>query len=438
MHYPIVLYPRSIKELTELQLSLQLENEIKLSTEQDNLTAQITNLKHKKLWPHRILLAIWLCWLLGNMFLLLTIFTSKNLLGTGLLIIAWSFLCLGTHLGIRTYFSRQQMKFQEQQKSAQRQLQSQKLKIKEIQEERIQEYQHAELKKLLAQRVEPIAFDSNARQGVSEGQFKLVCQKYFDKVVQAAEFEIPDFEHNYSADFLIFHDPTGLGIDVEIDEPYALLSKEPIHCQDTDSDNCRNDFFLSRGWVVIRFAECQVVKTPEGCCKIIAQAIAQITGDRSYLEQLENFPDLLPEKSWTTRRAKQLARKDYRFSYLPKHIKTSIKGKRRRFSKNYSNKPKTHKQTLAKAPAKDELHEDFLQLIKEHYEKIGKNKFQIMNSNWNVLIDETTSAFRVKSQDKECICMGHLKSGKYSKKISLENQKKLVLMTREYCNEHNK
>jgi hypothetical protein len=249
---------------------------------------------------------------------------------------------LGIYLGTRRYFSQKQIRLQKQQTAAaQQKLQAQKIRLKEIQKEtqkkrmqEWQEYRQTLLNKFLAQRVEPVAFNSDARQGASEGPFKLICQKYFDKVIQAAEFEIPDFQHNYSADFLVFHEATGLGIDVEIDEPYALLSKEPIHCQDVNSDSCRNDFFLSRGWVVIRFAERQVVKAPERCCKVIAQTIAQVTGDRTCLEQLKHFPDLFPEKTWTTRRAKQLAKKDYRFRYLPKKVKISVQNKRRRFSRN--------------------------------------------------------------------------------------------------------
>ncbi len=339
MRYPIVLYPQSIKELTELQLLKQIENEIELSTPEEDLPTPITNLQSQDTWQYRILLLIWLSWLLGTIIQLLTMFISKNLLGTGLLIIAWSLLCLGIYLGTRRYFSQKQIRLQKQQTAvAQQKLQAQKIRLKEIQkeiqEERIQEYRQTLLNKFLAQRVEPVAFDSDARQGASEAQFKLICQKYFDRVIQAPEFEIPDFEHNYSADFLVFHEATGLGIDVEIDEPYALLSKEPIHCQDVNSDSRRNDFFLSRGWIVIRFAERQVVKAPERCCKVIAQTIAQVTGDRTCLEQLKDFPDLFSEKGWTTRRAKQLAKKDYRLSYLPKEVRIFIQSKRRRFSKS--------------------------------------------------------------------------------------------------------
>ena len=95
------------------------------------------------------------------------------------------------------------------------------------------------------------------------------------------------------------------------------------------------------------------------------------------------------------------------------------------------------KQSPDRSDRENELHNDFLQLIKEHHEQTGKNQFQIMDSDWNVLIDKNTSAFQVKSQNKKFICLGHLNSGKCTRKMSPENQKKLVLMARQYADEHN-
>ena len=52
-------------------------------------------------------------------------------------------------------------------------------------------------------------------------------------------------------------------------------------------DNQRNQFFLEKNWVVIRFSELQVVKYPDSCCKAIARIISQITGDYRGLVQLQ-------------------------------------------------------------------------------------------------------------------------------------------------------
>jgi hypothetical protein len=142
-------------------------------------------------------------------------------------------------------------------------------------------------------------------------------QQYFEEVVQAAEFKIPSSQRSYSADFTVIHTPSGIGIDVEIDEPYAGKSKKPTHCCDADSDMRRNQLFLEWNWIVVRFTEKQVVQAPLSCCKFLAQAIAFVTGDRSYLKQLETEPDLLSVKPWTTREARAMAKSNYRLTYLP-------------------------------------------------------------------------------------------------------------------------
>jgi hypothetical protein len=172
------------------------------------------------------------------------------------------------------------------------------------------------LKDLMSLRVSPNG-TSQARQGVSEERFMQYLQQYFEEVVQAAEFKIPSSQRSYSADFTVIHTPSGIGIDVEIDEPYAGKSKKPTHCCDADSDMRRNQLFLEWNWIVVRFTEKQVVQAPLSCCKFLAIAIAFVTGDRSYLKQLETEPDLLSVKPWTTREARAMAKSNYRLTYLP-------------------------------------------------------------------------------------------------------------------------
>jgi hypothetical protein len=79
----------------------------------------------------------------------------------------------------------------------------------------------------------------------------------------------------------------------------------------------RNQLFLEWNWIVVRFTEKQVVQAPLSCCKFLAQALAFVTGDRSYLKQLETEPDLLSVKPWTTREARAMAKRNYRLTYLP-------------------------------------------------------------------------------------------------------------------------
>jgi len=92
---------------------------------------------------------------------------------------------------------------------------------------------------------------SQARQGVSEERFMQYLQQYFEEVVQAAEFKIPSSGRSYSADFTVIHTPSGIGIDVEIDEPYAGKSKKPTHCCDADSDMRRNQLDISKKQTIV-------------------------------------------------------------------------------------------------------------------------------------------------------------------------------------------
>jgi very-short-patch-repair endonuclease len=176
--------------------------------------------------------------------------------------------------------------------------------------------QSTKLSKMLDGIVMPSVGMSSAKTGVSEKAFRQVLQQIFPNIVQGLEFHNPDLSTPYSADFALIH-PSGLSIDIEIDEPYVGNTKEPHHCTDNGKDNIRNQFFLKGNWTVIRFSEKQVVLYPKSCCKVIASVIARVTGDRTYLAQLLSIPDLPPDPMWTTRRAKTLAKENYRQTYLP-------------------------------------------------------------------------------------------------------------------------
>ena len=156
---------------------------------------------------------------------------------------------------------------------------------------------------------------SDAQAGVSEKTFYQITKRVFLNIVQGVAFHNPKFPHPYSADFLIVH-TSGLSIDIEIDEPYVGNTKEPHHCIDQRKDNIRNQFFTNNNWVVIRFSEKQVVKYPYRCCKVIAQVIARVSGDFTFLSQLNNVPSLPPEPMWTIKQAKKWASVNYRRTYL--------------------------------------------------------------------------------------------------------------------------
>jgi hypothetical protein len=162
--------------------------------------------------------------------------------------------------------------------------------------------------------------NGTAKQGVSEKEFfrHLLCAFPGNLICQAVEFEIPGYPQRYSADFILYHQFSGLALDIEIDEPYAGDTGKPHHCIDVDDDKIRNRFFLERNWGVVRFAEVQVVRHPWSCCKAIAQIIARLTGDDSVFILLQRLADVPLHKQWTKREARLMAKNNYRQSYLPK------------------------------------------------------------------------------------------------------------------------
>lgn len=202
------------------------------------------------------------------------------------------------------------------------------------------------LRSLLVDRVmQPSSQKGVATEGASEKLFYSQSQCYFP-IVQSVVFIRPDNSYNYTADFIIYHELSGLAIDIEIDEPYVLNSGKPHHCIDDDTDKRRNQFFINNNWAVIRFSERQAVLQPYSCFKTIATLIYEITGDDSYLEDLRQYPDLDFHKQWTIRESDQLAKRNYREYYLPAVGTFSSANKQQ-----YHTKTKATKKTKRKRPA---------------------------------------------------------------------------------------
>jgi len=168
------------------------------------------------------------------------------------------------------------------------------------------------LKQLLAGKVmRPIGV-SSAQRGVSEQRFYDTLRKFFP-VTFGGEFPIPDSQYVYSADLQIIYG-CGIAIDIEVDEPYDGRSLQPHHCLDQGKDQRRNEFFLKGNWIVVRFAEIQVVKYPYECAAVIEQVLSEITGGKPRLSIHKPLP---PVKLWTISQAKKMARSRFRQTYLP-------------------------------------------------------------------------------------------------------------------------
>ena len=366
MNYPIVFYPKVVMQfchqypLPEVTSSCATSSQLQETQQFGQPVVLLTPPQPPVVLPVKLLWLIWVFWLYGAIALPLLAISWGWLWWEMLLIVA-AYSCLiaaaysyvfGCRQKLLSRYKHQVLEYKQQEMLSQQEILSQQKRLfqqetlsqqkrlsqQEMLSNKQQEFpsfklgkewlhtvfksvkidlhhRNRSLKNLMSLRVSSNGI-SQAQQGVSEERFLQYLQRYFEEVVQAAEFKIPSSQRSYSADFTVIHTPSGLGIDVEIDEPYAGKSKKPTHCCDADSDMRRNQLFLEWNWIVVRFTEKQVVQAPLSCCKFLAQAIAFVTGDRSYLRQLETQPDLLSVKPWTTREARAMAKSNYRLTYL--------------------------------------------------------------------------------------------------------------------------
>ncbi len=180
------------------------------------------------------------------------------------------------------------------------------------------------LKEVLKETSKPILHQyEDMLTGASENYFfKKLTQTFGKNILKG--YTIPFngmWESSYLPDIVFYDETTGLCIDIEIDEPYVGSTGEAIHFLNNKHDEQRNRTFLRENWLVIRFAEEQVVKYPIECCNFIKKIIQDVTLDIiSYNDINKDVAGLPKIKQWTKDDAQKLAFTRYRNSYLPKNL----------------------------------------------------------------------------------------------------------------------
>ncbi|MBW4524892.1 MAG: DUF559 domain-containing protein [Phormidium tanganyikae FI6-MK23] len=164
--------------------------------------------------------------------------------------------------------------------------------------------------------VSPVGTHHKAPRGRSESQFERDLWRCFPgKIHTGLLVKRLELNQPYVPDFAYLD--REIAIDIEVDEPYTYDTRQPIHFLDCPKDRSRNQFFIDHGWIVIRFSEAQVIKSPASCCKAIASTIALISSDNTIMSAFRNIPTLKPDRRWTTEQAQQLAAKNYREQLQP-------------------------------------------------------------------------------------------------------------------------
>lgn len=162
---------------------------------------------------------------------------------------------------------------------------------------------------------EPDSYSSQAKKGKFEKVlFDSLKQHLTGEFYDQTALNIPNYSYPFSPD--IAYKIEGIYLDIEVDEPYYQKEGRyyPYHGYDEWQDQNRNEFFVERNWIVIRFAEEQVAKYPESCVKEVAKLVNQLLGV-AIPESLVDIPDLKPIPRWTTNQAEIMIEKNYRNSY---------------------------------------------------------------------------------------------------------------------------
>lgn len=152
--------------------------------------------------------------------------------------------------------------------------------------------------------IRPLISKSDATNGISESYFITELTKKNTDFRCFYNIKIG----TYSPDIFI---KTGSGkfLDIEIDERYDLITEAPTHFKNEEgihSDSNRNIFFISRGIVVVRFTENQVISYTDKCIDMILLLVKAI--DSGVDNYSEAFLNMVPgEKPWSRNQAEQSA-----------------------------------------------------------------------------------------------------------------------------------
>lgn len=159
----------------------------------------------------------------------------------------------------------------------------------------------------------------NARnRGVSEEGFEEAISFYFSKYLEIRsdiKLNTSNKTRPYIPDIaLIDHSERNIRIDIEIDEPYSGISRIPTHCK--GDDLFRDQYFVDRGWIVVRFTEHQIITQQQNCLHLIAALLNSIDNFFVIPESLIRLKLPQPEGFWDTLQAKKWMLENYRESYL--------------------------------------------------------------------------------------------------------------------------
>lgn len=131
------------------------------------------------------------------------------------------------------------------------------------------------------------------------------------QILQNISIPINNRTYGYKPDIAIIWREKNIFIDIEIDEPYDLISRTPIHYKGC-SDSLRNAYFLDNGWNVVRIAEKQIVDNCPSVVEYIKLCIYYLAEDIRF----KTNSSIDRVNRWTYSEALEWAKNGYREAYL--------------------------------------------------------------------------------------------------------------------------
>lgn len=128
-------------------------------------------------------------------------------------------------------------------------------------------------------------------------------------IIENVAIPIKGWNKPYIPDFVLYQARNNLYIDIEIDEPYDIKSRKPIHYIGSNDVN-RDNYLISNGWVVIRYSEKQIFSQLEEVIKDIQSKISWLEGTNFCSSSLST------ENRWTYNEAEIYAKENCREQYL--------------------------------------------------------------------------------------------------------------------------
>lgn len=162
-------------------------------------------------------------------------------------------------------------------------------------------------------------FGNTKRRGFKEDSFQKSIQKYFgNQFIVSGDVRLNTGKNTrpFEPDIAIIdrNKEKNIRIDIEIDEPYAGITRQPTHCKGDDS--MRDSYFVDRGWLVIRFSEYQVHTQEIECLKYISFIINSIDLNYHIHYDLKSSLNLKIEKLWDIVQSQKWEKTNYREQYL--------------------------------------------------------------------------------------------------------------------------